>query len=75
MANFYFRECDKNKRKTCKSENEVNAWMKDKFLMFVHNEKLIHIRIGGPEMYTERQKILFFPLKQSEIPVLHFSAQ
>jgi hypothetical protein len=33
----YFEKCDPKDRPTCKTDAEVNAWLKGKYLVFLYN--------------------------------------
>lgn len=35
-----FRKCDPSKRKTCKSDDEINEWLKDKYILFGYNKNV-----------------------------------
>jgi hypothetical protein len=36
-----FLKCDTTVRKTCKTDALIKEWLKDKFLLFVYNKKLL----------------------------------
>ena len=39
---FLFEKCDRSIRTTCKSDKEVNEWLKNKSISFVHNQSIFN---------------------------------
>jgi len=48
-----FTMCDPTLRKTCKSEGEIKAWLKQKFILTYANQRRFVI-----EKFTEKEKIV-----------------
>ena len=45
-----FLKCDTTVRKTCKTDALIKEWLKDKFLLFVYNKKMLQ-----SEKYAEER--------------------
>lgn len=73
-ANFYFKKCDKTQRKTCKTDSEVALWLKDKYMMFVYNDKKVNVKVEGPDLFDEKLIIKQIPLSQLTSTVRNFQA-
>ena len=68
-----FEKCDSEKRKTCKSDEEVIEWMKDKYMIIAYDKQVFHSRKFGVEKFSKYSTIEFHPIEIKNKYVNHFS--
>jgi hypothetical protein len=56
-----FDQCDRKQRNTCKSEEEVKEWMKDKYLIIAYNKQMFNSRKFGDEKFSKYSTIEWLP--------------
>ena len=62
MVFVSFDKCDRKQRKTCKSDEEVREWMKDKYLIIAYNKQMFNSRKFGDEKFSKYSTLEWFPM-------------
>lgn len=62
VLEFYFEKCDSEKRETCKSEEEVQEWMKDKYLILAYNRQLFMTDKFGEKRFKKNSYLDWLPV-------------
>jgi hypothetical protein len=57
-----FEKCDSTKRKTCKSDEEVKEWMKDKYFIIAYNKQIFNSQKFGDEKFSKYSTIDWHPM-------------
>ena len=59
---IFLEKCDKKVRKTCKSDDEVKEWLKDKYVMLGYNQQLFNSEEFKEKTFTKKMWLDWIPI-------------
>ena len=62
VLNLIFEACDPEKRSTCKSEEEITAWLKRKYIITVENTNVYRMHVYNESRVTHESHFKWYPI-------------
>ena len=59
---IFLEKCDKKVRKTCKSDDEVKEWLKDKYVMLGYNQQQFNSEKFKEKTFTKKILLDWMPI-------------